>query len=140
MLPRTHSRGQGDRTLYGQKLEQWYSSHKYNYNDVQKLGESETYRFANRPMQKLASAAIAAVAVTTSRLMAWAHIRYSSLDLHRGSSAGPLQTHVPPVSATIEALTAMMYAMAKKVARPARTSVKKSEPFRCLRYKGESAN
>jgi hypothetical protein len=35
------------------------------------------------------------------------------------------QTHVPPVSETIVELTEIIYAMAKKVARPALISVKK---------------
>jgi hypothetical protein len=41
---------------------------------------------------------------------------------------------VPPDSETIEEFTAMMYAMAKKVARPARISVKKREPLRSRGY------
>jgi hypothetical protein len=35
------------------------------------------------------------------------------------------QTQVPPVSDVMLLFTEMMYAMAKKVARPARSSVKK---------------
>lgn len=40
------------------------------------------------------------------------------------------QTQVPPVSETTDELTAIMYAIAKKVARPARISVKKKDPSR----------
>jgi hypothetical protein len=80
---------------------------------------------ANKPIQKVDKEAIAAVAVIRSRLISFEHNAYSVLFAHIGSSAPPLQTHVPPVSATILALTAMIYAMAKKVANPARISVKK---------------
>lgn len=71
-----------------------------------------------------------------------------------GSAAVDSQTQVPPLSATMLALTAIMYlplrsagalhetpppesqthAMAKKVARPARASVRKSDPFRDFGY------
>jgi hypothetical protein len=40
-----------------------------------------------------------------------------------------VQTQVPPVLAVIEALTEMIYAIAKNVASPALTSVKNLEPF-----------
>lgn len=97
-----------------------------------KLGRrvSGTHRLANRPMQKLARAEMDAVAVTASRLMPWRQRRYASSLLQMGSASVPGQTQVPPESATMDALTAMMYAMAKKVARPARISVKKYEPLR----------
>lgn len=76
---------------------------------------------------------MAAVAVTKSRLMPSLQSEYASSAAH---SAADLQseTQVPPESATIAALTAMMYAMAKKVARPARSSVKKYEPLRSFLY------
>ena len=78
------------------------------------------------------------------------------LSKQKGSALAPLrpnspedsQTHVPPVSwlfcqllcagenvakrcipETMSALTEIMYAIAKKVARPARNSVKNLEPF-----------
>jgi hypothetical protein len=74
------------------------------------------------------------------------------LAAQNGSSAGSvvLHTQVPPLSATMLAFTEMMYlscvseqaraatrgsqthAMAKKVAKPARISVKKYDPFRSL--------
>jgi hypothetical protein len=47
---------------------------------------------------------------------------------------------VPPLSATMDELTAMIYAMAKKVASPARSSVKKYEPFLSLLYVRVSAD
>ncbi len=84
-----------------------------------------TYRFAKRPMAKDVRAEMAAVAVTMSRLISAAHSRYSSFFSQMGSSTPPLHTQVPPVSDTMDEFTAMMYAMAKKEARPARTSVEK---------------
>lgn len=88
--------------------------------------------FANNPIQNVDSAAMAAVAVTRSRLICWMHMRYSGLESQMGSSSPPLHTQVPPVSDTMDELTAMMYAMAKKTARPARISVKKYDPLRSL--------
>lgn len=90
--------------------------------------------FANNPMQNVDSAAMAAVAVTRSRLICCTHMRYSGFVSQMGSSSPPLHTHVPPVSDTMDEFTAMMYAMAKKTARPARISVKKYDPLRSLGY------
>ena len=92
------------------------------------------YIFANRPMQNVARQDMAAVAVTTSRFTSDLQRRYSSLAMQMGSSGVELQTQVPPLSDTMEALTAMMYAMAKKVAMPARISVVKMAPFRSVGY------
>lgn len=72
------------------------------------IKERDTHRLANRPMQKDAKAEIAAVAVTRSRLTSAWHRAYASLTAQMGSSAPPLQTQVPPLSATILALTAMI--------------------------------
>lgn len=80
--------------------------------------------FAKNPMQKLVNAEIAAVAVTRSRLISCTHSMYSASESQRsGLSAG--QTQFPPDWETMLALTAMMYAIAKKVAKPALISVKK---------------
>jgi hypothetical protein len=43
--------------------------------------------------------------------------------MQMGSVAVPGQTHVPPVSEIIAALTEIMYAIAAKVVAPARSSV-----------------
>ena len=59
---------------------------------------------ANRPMQKDVRAEMAAVAVTRSRLISWTHSAYSASVLQMGSSGRPGQTHVPPVSDTIDAV------------------------------------
>lgn len=83
-------------------------------------------------MKNVDIAAVAAVAVTRSLLISSMHMRYSSFLSQIGSSSPPLHTQVPPVSETMEALTAMMYAMAKKMARPPRISVKKRDPLRSL--------
>lgn len=48
--------------------------------------------------------------------------------LHVGSVSYE-HTQVPPDEATIEALTLTMYAMAKNVASPALSSVRKRDPF-----------
>jgi hypothetical protein len=95
-----------------------YTVHCHNYISA----SSGTYRLAKSPMQKDDRAEMAAVAVTRSRLISATHSRYSSLSRQLGSPPHP---QVPPESETMEALTAMMYAMAKKAARPARISVKK---------------
>jgi len=91
----------------------------------------ESHMFANSPMQQLVKAAIAAVAVTRSRLISCTHNMYSGSESHKSVlSAG--QTQFPPDWETILALTAMIYAIAKKVAKPALISVKKKEPGRAL--------
>lgn len=59
---------------------------------------------ANKPMQKEVKAEMAAVAVTKSRLISWTHSAYSALVLQMGSSGSPGQTHVPPLSDTIDAV------------------------------------
>lgn len=59
---------------------------------------------ANKPMQKDVKAEMAAVAVTRSRLTSWTHSAYSELVSQIGSSGSPGQTHVPPVSDTIDAV------------------------------------
>jgi hypothetical protein len=69
-----------------------------------------TYMLANNPMQKVPKADMAAVAVTRSFLISAAHKLYS-MSLRQGGSpatGGALHTQVPPVSATMPALTAMM--------------------------------
>ena len=58
---------------------------------------------ANKPMQKDVKAAMAAVAVTKSRLTTWVHIRYSWLVAHRSSMLSAGQMQVPPLSDTIDA-------------------------------------
>lgn len=60
--------------------------------------------FANRPIQKVDNAEIAAVAVMRSRRMTLRQRLYSVSFSHFGSS-GLLQTHVPPESVRIVALT-----------------------------------
>lgn len=59
-------------------------------------------------MKKVASAEIAAVAVTASRRMLWTQSMYSLLLSQTGSSSVAVHTHVPPVSATMDALTAII--------------------------------
>ena len=58
---------------------------------------------ANKPMQKDVKAAMAAVAVTRSRLTTWTHNRYSWLVAHRSSMLSGGQTQVPPLSDTMDA-------------------------------------
>ena len=70
------------------------------------------------PMMKHAIAEEAAVAVTRSlRTVAW-HSSYPGTPIVR-----PSETHGPPVSDTMLAFTAKMYAIVMKVAVPARNSV-----------------
>jgi len=63
---------------------------------------------ANKPIQKEVKAAIAAVAVTKSRLMTWTHNMYSWFVTHKSSMLSGGQTHVPPLSDTIDAFTDMI--------------------------------
>ena len=80
-------------------------------------------------MQKLVNADMAAVAVTMSRLTSCTHNIYSGSVSHKSGLSGG-QTQVPPDWETMLALTAMIYAIAKKVARPALSSVEKEEFLR----------
>jgi hypothetical protein len=69
-----------------------------------------TYKFAKRPMQKVPRAEMAAVEVTRSFLTSDTQRRYSVL-FSQGTlptAGGSLHTQVPPLSATMLALTAMM--------------------------------
>jgi hypothetical protein len=70
-----------------------------------------TYKLAKRPMQNVARAEMAAVAVTRSFLTSAAHRRYC-VSFSQGTcpaTGGASHTQVPPVSETMLALTAMMY-------------------------------
>jgi hypothetical protein len=59
-------------------------------------------RLANRPMQKDVRAAIAAVAVTKSRLISSTHCRYSrGLSVIQASLLEAGQTQLPPLSETM---------------------------------------
>jgi hypothetical protein len=61
--------------------------------------------------------------------------------LRNGQYCGEVLGGGGDLLATIEALTEMMYAIAKKVANPALTSVKNLEPFRsCLCPENSSLN
>jgi len=82
-------------------------------------------KLANNPMQKVDSAAMAAVAVTMSRLISCVHRAYSAFVAQKSPMSSAGQTQVPPVKEVMLLLTEMIYAMAKNVARPARISVKK---------------
>jgi hypothetical protein len=70
--------------------------------------EGKSYKFANSPIQKLLSAEILAVAVTRSRFTPEMQSRYSWLLSQTGSASVPRQTQGPPLSDTMDALTAMM--------------------------------
>jgi hypothetical protein len=59
---------------------------------------------ANKPMQKDVKAEMAAVAVTRSRLISWTHSAYPASFSQMGSLGRPGQTHVPPLSDTIDAV------------------------------------
>ena len=59
-------------------------------------------------MKKVARAEIAAVAVTASRRTSWTQSKYSLSALQRGSESIRGQTQVPPESATMDELTAIM--------------------------------
>lgn len=89
-------------------------------------GAKPTGIFANTPINTLASAADAAVAVISSFCTSAVHALYASTSLCTldVASAG---SHGPPESAKIDALTEMMYAVAAHVVIPARSSVTKRE-------------
>ena len=60
-------------------------------------------RLANKPMQKVVKADMAAVAVTRSRLTSWTQRAYCGFVSQMGSSGRPGHTQVPPVSDTMDA-------------------------------------
>ena len=91
-------------------------------------------RLAKRPMQNVERAAIADVAVTISLLTSCTQMRYSELVAQLSARPSGGQTQVPPVSEVMLLLTEMIYAMAKNVAKPARSSVKKKLPVLSLGY------